>query len=186
MSFEWDTPPRADRHVVVDNAGRTDPARTGWHVPAGMAVSALLGAGLILLGVPWWLAAVLGAFCGQYVLNRLAARRDARLRAAQAAERPRPGVPAPVVAPEDVVRAERVALLRVAVEAGLHWVDYDTGTVLPPAEAAELLRQEDRRAALEDAPATVTGEQVYLEAWRRRLEDHPRARDRRATPPTPA
>lgn len=108
--------------------------------PAALAVMVMIATALmvvVVLGWPWWgVPAVF--FTGQAAYYGITAR----------VMRP-PTLAPPVIDPAEQARLDKLETIRISVEAGMPFLDYDDGRIWSVEESAEWLREQDRRREIE-------------------------------------
>lgn len=151
------------------------PARgVGWLPGILMALGTTLLL-TVLLGVPLPLALIASALVGQMMVNRMQRSYSRLVYATEdAVIRHR----AEVEPPEARARREKIAAVRLAVEADLPYLDFDSGEVWPQAEARRWLADQERdreahkalddmNAHLDDADVPARGRQAVARALQR-------------------
>lgn len=141
----------------VINGRRWAPAsRIGWVRAFLGALGALVL--LLLFGWPWWAALLLAGFYGQFVRTHLARQYSRNVYAGWPQAQGAPvDPPDDVTAPAPRTKADDV---RLAVEAGLPYLDYESGEIWPVHRSQEWLREQETHKLLDSTMADLDAAKI--------------------------
>jgi hypothetical protein len=140
---------------VISGRRFTPARRVGWR--RVVAIGSVWVVLLHLAGAPWLLAALVVSLAGQIVLNAIQRNYSRKIWAFADQEREREKLaekPTPEEAERRKARAgrdEKIRNVKVALEAELPFVDYDSGEVWPTGTLADRLAELEREAEAHDA-----------------------------------